>query len=152
VKTLATEVPTQRDLARIFGVSEALISKLMRQRVLRRGGTLAELVQAFVQREVEANGPPASSELESERIQLTRARRQLAEAELAEQQRRVVDADAVVREWGRLVGTAKQRFLGLPAKVTPMVVGAKSLPEAAALLEREILQALAELAGDGLPK
>jgi transcriptional regulator with XRE-family HTH domain len=101
VKNLASEVPNQRDLARVLGVSEALISRLMRQRVLRRGGSLAEQVQAFLERELAANGAPASTELEAERIALTRARRQLAEGELAEQRRQSISADDVMAVWTR---------------------------------------------------
>lgn len=131
---LPDQVPTQRELARIFGVSEALVSRLMRQRVLQRGGTLAAQVQAFIEREREAAAPPASSELETERVALTRARRQLAETEVQRARREVVPVDAMTAVVVANNYTARQTLLSWLNRLPPLLEQ-RSAREAAAILE-----------------
>ena len=87
-----------------------------------------------------------------ERARLTKAQADRAELEAKELAGELVAIAVVLEEWARLVGGAKQKFLGFPAKLAPRIRATTSDEEAARLLEAEIVEILTELAdSDGLP-
>jgi hypothetical protein len=87
---------------------------------------------------------------ETERARLTKAQADRTELEAAELRGDMVRAAWVIEEWSRMLGSLRSRMLSLPTKAAPRARGAPSDAEAAALLEREVLEALQELSDDGL--
>ena len=87
---------------------------------------------------------------DTERARLTKAQADRTELEAAELRGDMVRADWVIEEWARMLGSLRSRMLSLPTKAAPRARGAVSDAEAAALLEREVLEALQELSDDGL--
>jgi hypothetical protein len=86
----------------------------------------------------------------------SRARREAAEARLAElkvaqQQRRLVETDAVIRHWAAQVSTAKSLLLSLPSRLAAQLAACTASSLAHAVLEKAILEVLHELSGDGVP-
>lgn len=75
----------------------------------------------------------------------------LRENELARKNGEVVDVAYVERCQTQVNANIKQRLLGLPAKLTPQLVGVSSLAKVKAILEREIHETLEELREIAVP-
>ena len=142
---LASKVIQQQEFAQIVGISPSLVSRLITEGILRKGGTLAEWVQAFIAREVELNqSPSASAELEQERVLLTRARRQTAEANLKAQLGELIRADDVRAARAAEYGTLKTSLWNWQNSLPPQLAR-REAPEIAAILERELRRVLNDL-------
>lgn len=89
--------------------------------------------------------------VQSEKARLTRAQADKAELHAAQMASVLVRVEDVESEWTRMLGSMRARLLSLPSKVGPSARAALSDGEAAALIEQEVLEALAELSGDGRP-
>ena len=87
---------------------------------------------------------------ETERARLTRAQADRTELEAQELRGDMVPAEAIIDEWGRMIGSMRMRLLSIPTKAAPRVRGAMSDVEASKLLEVEVVEALQELSDDGL--
>ena len=100
---------TQAQFASIFGISQALVSKLLHQGILKRGGTLGEWSRAYVDRAVELVTPSAGdAEYEAERTLMIRARRQIAEIDLQERRGEVIKVDAHIAKVSAVYSICRQ--------------------------------------------
>jgi len=89
--------------------------------------------------------------LEKEKARLTKAQADKAEIDAAERRGSMVSADQVITRWSSMAGSLRARLLGVHAKIAPRVRAASSDEEAATLIELAIIEALEEIADDGLP-
>lgn len=74
-------------------------------------------------------------------------RAELAELEYREATRTLLPADEVAAAWTERIGVAKSRFLALPARLAPELLGARDLRTIEAALRDAIISVLEELAG-----
>lgn len=89
---------------------------------------------------------------ETERARLTKAQADKTELEARELRGEMVMAEHVIESWSRMLGAVRARLLSLPSKVGPRARAAAGDEEAARVIEAEVLEALEELSGDGLPE
>lgn len=74
-----------------------------------------------------------------------RAKRKLAEMELAEKEGQLIQVEEVEQLLGKMIGLFKSRCLTIPSKVSPLVQYETELPKITTLLKQEISEALQEL-------
>jgi len=101
--------------------------------------TLSEVVEAYWRNQFDSEG------LKAAQTRLVTAQAELKEAELAEQRGELHRASAIAKVWTDNVINAKIRFLAIPNKLAPVLVGhdVKTIQKK---LEDEIKEALIELA------
>ncbi len=97
---------------------------------------------------------PLLGGLLDEDFQAARTRREIAEANLAElkeaeQNGKVIQADAVRAAWSRRVASTRDALLQIPSRLAPVLAAEQSMERIALLLEAELRQALHELSRDG---
>lgn len=97
---------------------------------------------------------PPLSDFPDEDFQAARTRREIAEANLAElkeaeQNGKVIQADAVRAAWSRRVAGTRDALLQIPSRLAPVLAAEPSMERIALLLETELRQALHELSRDG---
>jgi hypothetical protein len=63
----------------------------------------------------------------------------------------MIPAEDVADEWQQMVGNARARLLGVPAKVAHLVMAADTFSDAEDILRIQIQEALDELSGSGIP-
>jgi len=61
----------------------------------------------------------------------------------------LLDGRAVAEHWGTVIVNAKTRLLSIPTKAAPLLLGAKTMPQAREVLERFIYEALNDLSAAG---
>lgn len=59
----------------------------------------------------------------------------------------LLDGRAVAEHWGTVIVNAKTRLLSIPTKAAPLLLGAKTMPQAREIVERFIIEVLHDLAG-----
>ena len=79
-------------------------------------------------------------------LNVERARKVKAEAELAKEREDLIQVEAVRQVWGELVIAAKSRLLSIPAKLAPVVAVEDAPATCKYLVEEQINEALDELA------
>lgn len=82
---------------------------------------------------------------EAERARLTREQADKVAMDNEIRRGKLVDVDQVSLWWGSIISNAKTRLLAIPTKSAPLVLGAKTLPQARDVLERMITEVLSEL-------
>jgi phage terminase Nu1 subunit (DNA packaging protein) len=73
------------------------------------------------------------------------------EQKLAERKGELVERSVVLATWSTLVSAFRARMRAIPSKTAPQIAVPGKVKQAVDILEREIDEALAEVAGDGLP-
>ena len=84
--------------------------------------------------------------LDSARARKIQADAQLAELKYALESGRAVSIDAVTADLARRIAGCRGRLLAIPSKVGPLLAADDSASGCQAIVEREIFDALAELA------
>ena len=151
---------TRKQLAELLGLSTRRISQLAKagifKNVSRGKYDLKQVVQAYVDYRIEVE---QKRNLGNEDISLTDAkkRREIIEAELKllqlkEKRGELIEREKVVRIATEIVTNTKSRFLAMPSKIAPLLIGIKSIKKIKVILEKEIYNILNDLAklGDEL--
>lgn len=84
-------------------------------------------------------------DLDAERARLAKEQADRTAMENAERRQHLVDVNLVADWWVKIITTAKQRLLGLPTKIAPLVIGCKTIPQAKDVIENNIHEILHEL-------
>lgn len=105
------------------------------------------------QKTAEKNGlsPEGVKTLEAERTRLVKAQADKTELELEALRGSLVPAAQVIEHWQQFVGSARAKLLSMPSKLAGVLIACTDLNEIEAAVEASIYEALAELAGTGLP-
>ena len=90
--------------------------------------------------------------LEAERIRLTKAQADKTELEVAELQGSLIRVESVLAHWQSKGSAARAKLLSLPSKLAAQVASPDKLIAAQDKAQALVHEALAELAGDGLPE
>jgi hypothetical protein len=93
----------------------------------------------------------ANLDPQREKALLDRERRLKVTTERKVLEGKLIPAAEVEDHWGQLVGNARAKFLSLPVKIAPAVIACNSIAEVENEARRLINEALAELAGSGMP-
>jgi len=81
------------------------------------------------------------------------ARAELAELELAERRAQLVTVDGAEMWFASACHRVRARLIGLPSRLAPAILGARSVPEALARIEPLIHEVIEELRkGDDVPR
>ncbi len=85
-------------------------------------------------------------DLNQERARLAKVQAEKIEYEVARLRGSLLDADAVERVLSRVIVDLRTRLLALPTKAAPLLMGCRTIPRLKDELERQIHDALRELA------
>ncbi len=140
-------------LAKLFGVTSRYVNQLAKEGVLEKRAPGRWPLEQNVNRYIEflRSGKKDPEEQESrsiyweEKAKHEAAKREMAELQLAKLKNQMHDATIVELVMTDMLTTFKNRLLGLPQKISPKVIGLKSISEVNDMLASEINEALAEL-------
>lgn len=147
-------MPTQAEVAGHLDLSVQRLRELRQQIGLRIDDFDAARIGYIRWLREKAAGRSGGDEGEGltyERTRLFRAQADKTELEAKELRGEMVRADDVIETWSRKAGAMRSRLLSLPSKAAPRARAAASDEQAAKLIEAEVIEALEELSGDGLP-
>ena len=123
--------------------------------VLRRGGhgspneyETADVIAWMIQREIGKLAVHDDGQVynfEAEKARLTHEQAEKVAMENMVRRGQLLEADRVAALWATIITNAKQRFLAIPSKVAPLVLGAKTAPEIQERIEAQINEVLSEL-------
>lgn len=149
------KVVNKRELAHFFGVSPQAVDGWLTRGcpVLKKGGPLVgyQFDTAAVaewradQRAAEMVGdrrPDNPDDAENRKLS---ADASLAELKLFRESGQLVAIEDVERVWTKQIAACRQKLLGIPTKLAPMVFAAESIEETRSMLEQELHEALNEL-------
>lgn len=142
-------------LAKIFGVTSRYVNHLAKEGVLERRAPGRWPLETNVIKYIEflrsGKSDPEGQESKSksiyweERAKHEAAKREMAELQLAKLKNQMHDAATVELVMTDMLTTFKNRLLALPQKVSPKIIGLKSIAEVNDVLASEINEALTEL-------
>jgi len=140
-------------LAKLFGVTRRYVNQLATEGVLEKRAPGRWPLEQNVNRYIEflRSGKKDPEEQESksiyweEKAKHEAAKREMAELQLAKLKNQMHDATTVELVMTDMLTTFKNRLLALPQKVSPKVIGLKSIAEVNDVLASEINEALTEL-------
>ena len=145
-------------IASVLKLSERHVRNLVKEGVIpppERGGRydLIGSVQGYVTylRERTMGKELARTDAHLERTRLLRAQADRTELEVSELKGLMIPAEDVAGEWQQMVGNARAKLLGLPAKAAHLVMAADTFSDAEDILRIQIQEALDELSGSGIP-
>ena len=146
---MATKKMTPSQYAQHQGVSRQYISKLLKLGIFALEGGLIDPVKA--DKLIEQSRPPST--MGNVTFAEAQTRKAVALAELRELELHckrglLIDKEKAMNAWRQVLLTVRNRFLGLPAKLAPLVYSAKSPAEAFVTLKKEIHEILDELSED----
>lgn len=141
------------DLADVLGVTVRWIQKLTKDEILvqldRGKFDLAENVQRYIGyvKNMHEDNDGQEIDYNLEKALHERAKRKIAEMDLAEKEQTLIQIDEVEKLLEKMVGLFKSRCLTIPSKVAPLIQFETELPVIISLLKQDIDEALMELAG-----
>tara|TARA_R110002110_G_scaffold159508_1_gene357266 strand:+ start:52 stop:612 length:561 start_codon:yes stop_codon:yes gene_type:complete len=91
-------------------------------------------------------GAPDVIDLNVERARKMKAEAELAEMELAKLRGETINVEAATLVWAEILGVAKNRLLSTPAKLAPIVAVEDAPAICKALIEEQVYEVLDELA------
>jgi hypothetical protein len=141
---------TQKEYAFHLGVSQQAVNKMVRTGKIPSTHGRIDSVAA------DAALAPADAQAGANSLAEALRRKEwalagLREHELARKSGEVVDVAYVERCQTQVNSNIKQRLLGLPAKLTPRLVGVASPAKIKSILEREVHETLEELRNIAVP-
>lgn len=92
-----------------------------------------------------ANAIPAEGVALTAKQRIEEAKAAALEMDLAEKRGEMVPVDQANQLISELAATTKQRLLGIPAKIAPLLVGSDDLNGIASTIEDAVLEALSEI-------
>ncbi|MCB5259357.1 MAG: hypothetical protein LHW48_02640 [Candidatus Cloacimonetes bacterium] len=140
-------------LAKLFGVTSRYVNQLAKEGVLEKRAPGRWPLEQNVNRYIEflRSGKKDPEEQESksiyweEKAKHEAAKREMAELQLAKLKNQMHDATTIELVMTDMLTTFKNRLLALPQKVSPKIIGLKSIAEVNEALALEINEALTEL-------
>lgn len=141
-------------LAATLDIGERRVQQLANEGLIPKPDSRGEYdlvgcVRGYIARLKEEKRPKAESEqeqlLREQKIRLTTAQADTAELDLETKRGKLLVADEVELAWSGAVLRCRQRMLGLPATVAPLVVGKKNAVEIETVISDYIHEALVEL-------
>jgi len=154
VKTDVSGIIVNTDvLAKLFGVTCRYVNQLAKEGVLERRApgrwplepNISKYIEFLRTGKTDKEGQEAKSIYWEERAKHEAAKREMAELQLAKLKNQMHDATTVELVMTDMLTTFKNRLLALPQKVSPKVIGLKSIAEVNDVLASEINEALTEL-------
>ena len=115
------------------------------------GRIVAVDLQAMAQWRIDRAAMSEGNGLDFERTRLTKAQADKTELEVSELRGELVRAPVIGLHWQAMVAAMRAKLLSLPSKVAPQVAGPDSLSRTQELIQANVHEALAEIAGDGFP-
>ena len=115
------------------------------------GRIVAVDLQAMAQWRIDRAAMSEGNGLDFERTRLTKAQADKTELEVSELRGELVRAPVIGLHWQAMVAAMRAKLLSLPSKVAPLVAGPDSLSRTQELIQANVHEALAEIAGDGFP-
>ena len=141
-------IVTLRELCGHMKLTPGRVSQLKDQNVVRAVGRdqydLIESMSAYIGF-LQERGRDGGS-LSDEQKRLTAARADLAEIEKRRVEAELIPADEVEQAWVKMLAVIKTRLLAVPAKMAPRVMVMQRAAEIKDALDREIRDALQEVA------
>lgn len=141
-------VGTQQ-LADIIGKTPKWVNTLTRDGILvqvsRGKYELPENIQRYVEYVRGAGEDPEGINYNDEKAKHERAKRKLAELELAEKEGELIQVGEVEQLLSKMIGLFKSRCQTIPTKVAPLVQYEQELPKITVILKKEVAEALQEL-------
>ncbi|MED1947055.1 MULTISPECIES: hypothetical protein [Brevibacillus] len=141
-------VGTQQ-FADVIGKTPKWVNTLTRdgilQQISRGKYDLADNVQRYI-KYVQHLSDNTDIDYNEEKALHERAKRKIAELDLAEKELSLIQVDEVVKIMERMVGLFKARCLTIPSKVSPLLQFETEMPVIVGILQKEIKEALQELA------
>jgi phage terminase Nu1 subunit (DNA packaging protein) len=92
-----------------------------------------------------------SSAYEVERTRLTKAQADKTELEVQELRGILVRVPAAAEHWRGMVARARAKLLSLPSRIAAAIATPEKVAQCQDLAQGLVYEALAELAGDGIP-
>ena len=143
---------TQAELARDLGISRARVTHHVKSGLLKFENGKIDLDEA--KRQLEKKLDPSkrrgkeSGGLDywKEKAKSERFKNLLLEIEYREKKGKLIDLETASSLWERVIMACRSRLLAIPSKAAPELVTCKTIPELKETLERDIHQALQELA------
>ena len=141
------------ELAEAFGVSTRTIERYRNDGKIPpkkngKGTPFNRSVQQYI--ELLKNGD--ISELEEERIRLTRAQADDKELDVKQKRGELIPAEIVEIAWQGQKANMKAKLLNIPTKLAPLIVGETTIEVIKDKAQELIYEALEELANDGIPR
>jgi terminase small subunit / prophage DNA-packing protein len=150
------KVVNKRELAQFFGLSPQAIDGWLTRGcpVLKKGGPLKgyQFDTAAVaewradQRVAEAISDRKSDTRDDDEKRIAAAEASLKELKLFREAGQLVTVEDAEQVWTKQVAAVRQKLLGIPTKLAPLVLVAETVEEARSILEADINEALNELA------
>lgn len=93
------------------------------------------------------DGDSTPLELQRERARLAKEQADKTAMENAEKRGDLVSSRVMAETWANLCAAIKSKFLGMPTRAAPLVMGCQSLPEVKEVLDELVYEVLHELSG-----
>lgn len=144
-------------IARLLNLTTRRVQQLATEGVIPKAERgrypLVTCVQGYVAwLQAKASGEHGAVDLTTQRSRLASTMAEKNELELLELRGRLVDVDEVAKRWAGMASAFRSRILAMPPKVGPAARAALNDAQAASIVEHECLEALEELAADGVPQ
>ena len=138
---------TQSQFANIVGVTQQRISKLIAEGILKRGDTASGIpfVENLKKYYEYKFGIAGDIDGKAEMARLTKAKRELAEMDVAKRRGELLEAAQVESFVVETLTNFRNKFSGFPAKLSPQIEG-KSVTQISSILTAECDELLNELA------
>lgn len=144
---------TAEKLARVLMITDRRVQQLAKEGVLVKEGRgrypLIPNIQAYIKywqdRAVGAREMGEAPDYHAEKARLVKAQADKAEMEAEQLKGRLLDAEIVEREWGKVLTNLRQALLSIPSKIAQSVSSASDAVEAEEIIRAQIHEALNEL-------
>ena len=148
-----------RETAELLGISQQALWKAVKERncpVLapRKKGekeTFYYWPQVLAWRIEDVKDDPDELSLDRERARLAKNQADKYEIEVREMRGQLIRRQVVLDTWQALIGSMRSKLLAVPTKAAAQIVEPTRLAEATAVVRAFVNEALAEIAGDGIP-
>lgn len=158
VKSMGDLVVSTKVLAEMFGLTERRIRQLVEEEVIDRASRgryeLVPTVKKYILY-LKTYAAAKDQQIQQEQIEINhqhekalheRAKREIAELNLAEMRGTMHKAEDVEAVMTDMLSAVRAKLLGLPTRVAPMLVARNEIAVIQDMLQREIYEALEELA------
>jgi phage terminase Nu1 subunit (DNA packaging protein) len=147
---------TRDGLADVVGVTGKTITRWLDEGLPRRVSgapghpdeyDTGEVIRWMIARETGAKDEDGNViNFDAERARLTKEQADKTAMQNEVMRGNLLDGRAVAEHWGTVIVNAKTRLLSIPTKAAPMLLGAKTMPQAREIVERFIIEVLNDLA------
>ena len=148
-----------RETSELLGISQQALWKAVKERgcpVLapRKKGeneTFYYWPAVVAWRLEDVSADPDELNLDRERARLAKAQADKCEIEVRELRGQLIRRQVVLDSWQAMIGSMRSKLLAVPTKSAAQIVEPSRLAEATAVVRAFVNEALAEIAGDGIP-